>query len=100
MNYSTSKQLIKNTKGFLDIKKYYFFSKIHKNSTFYGWGRKKSGQKAIKLAKKYNTNYILLEDGFIRSLGLGVEGTKSFSIVCDNIGIYYMQQIQAKLKIF
>lgn len=89
MNYSTSKQLIKNTKGFLDIKKYYFFSKIDKNSIFYGWGRKKSGQKAIKLAKKYNTNYILLEDGFIRSLGLGVEGTKSFSIVCDDIGIYY-----------
>lgn len=98
MNYTTSKQLIKNTKGFLDIKKHYLFSKIHKNTTFYGWGRKKSGQKAIKLAKKYDTNFVLLEDGFIRSLGLGVEGAKSFSIVCDDIGIYYDATSPSRLE--
>ena len=56
--------------------------------TFYGWGRKKSGFKAIELASlSENSNYILREDGFIRSIGLG--DSKSFSLVEDDIGIYY-----------
>nr|WP_231410594.1 hypothetical protein [Neisseria meningitidis] len=30
-----------------------------------------------------------LEDGFLRSLGLGVAGYPPYSIVYDDIGIYY-----------
>ncbi len=56
--------------------------------TFYGWGRKKSGLRAIRLASlNENSNFILREDGFIRSIGLG--DSKSFSLVEDDIGIYY-----------
>jgi capsular polysaccharide export protein len=65
---------------------------------FYGWGRKKSGQMALKLAKKHNTSFVLLEDGFIRSLGLGVEGSPSFSIVEDDVGIYYDATTPSKLE--
>ena len=55
---------------------------------FYGWGRKKSGSNAIILASLFkNSKFILREDGFIRSIGLG--DSKSFSIVEDDIGIYY-----------
>ncbi len=54
---------------------------------FTGWGRKKSGLKAIGLAKKNNGSFMLLEDGFIRSIDLGED--ESFSIVKDDIGIYY-----------
>ena len=58
------------------------------NKTSYGWGRKKSGFRAIRLASlNENSNYILREDGFIRSIGLG--NSKSFSLVEDDIGIYY-----------
>ncbi|MFV2030309.1 capsular polysaccharide biosynthesis protein [Neisseria sp. S1] len=32
---------------------------------------------------------IYLEDGFLRSLGLGVEGWPPFSMVIDDLGIYY-----------
>ena len=32
---------------------------------------------------------MLLEDGFIRSIGLGVNGATSFSLVEDAVGIYY-----------
>ncbi|MDL0089942.1 capsular polysaccharide biosynthesis protein [Campylobacter gastrosuis] len=94
-NFSTSKRLIKNAKNFFDIKPVGIFKNL-KNATFYGWGYKKSGLNAINLAKKHNGSFTLLEDGFIRSLGLS--DTPSFSIVSDDIGIYYNAQIPSKLE--
>ncbi len=97
--YSTSKKLIRNTKIFLEIKPSSFLENLlSKKGIFYGWGRKKSGQRAISLAKKHNTSYILLEDGFIRSLDLGVKGSPSFSIVEDNVGIYYDATVPCRLE--
>jgi len=100
LNFSTSKKLIKKTKGFLNLSYYSFFKKPlrKENAIFYGWGRKKSGQKAIFLAKKYHASYRLLEDGFIRSLGLGVNDAPSFSIVEDDSGIYYDATQPSKLE--
>jgi len=96
-SYTTSKKLLKNTQNFISIKLLKFFSK-KKNATFYGWGRKKSGFKAVKLAQKYKTSFVLLEDGFIRSLGLGVEDSPSFSLVEDDVGIYYDATAPSKLE--
>ncbi|WP_104721719.1 capsular polysaccharide export protein, LipB/KpsS family, partial [Helicobacter mesocricetorum] len=62
---------------------------IIKDSVFYGWGRKKTGWNAIALAKKYYCKFVLLEDGFIRSFDLGIKGAPSFSLVQDEVGIYY-----------
>ncbi|WP_086233531.1 capsular polysaccharide biosynthesis protein [Campylobacter devanensis] len=87
--YSSSKKLIKNVNRFYKIKKYFKFTSIDKNSKFYGWGRKRSGQNAIDLSAKFDGEFRLLEDGFIRSVGLGVDGARAFSIVEDDIGIYY-----------
>jgi capsular polysaccharide export protein len=97
--YTTSLKLKKHLKYFLEIKYYsfiYYF--IQKKGIFYGWGKKKSGFKAIQLAQKYKTSFILLEDGFIRSLGLGVEGSPSFSLVEDDVGIYYDATAPSKLE--
>ncbi|MBK1973860.1 capsular polysaccharide biosynthesis protein, partial [Campylobacter sp. TTU-622] len=85
--YSTSRKLIKNVKNFYKIKLYSFFN-VKDNSIFLGWGRKKSGLRAISLAKKHKGSFLLLEDGFIRSLNLGLYNSPSFSIVEDDIGIY------------
>jgi len=63
---------------------------------FIGWGRKKSGQKAVELAQKYDKSFLLLEDGFIRSVGLGDD--EAFSIVKDNIGIYYDATAPSRLE--
>lgn len=96
--YSTSKKLITNARNFYSIFLYKKNLKINKDDLFFGWGRKKSGLKAMNLAKKYNTKFILLEDGFIRSLNLGVENSPSFSMVKDDIGIYYDATMPSKLE--
>ena len=87
-----SNSLVINSKNFLTIKRvniwfslYYFFMK---NAQFVGWGRKRSGLWA-KMMTKLNGKVLFIEDGFIRSFGLGVNGSPSFSMVKDNIGIYY-----------
>lgn len=96
--YSTSKKLIANARNFYTISLYKKNLKIKKDDLFFGWGRKKSGLKAINLAKKHKAKFILLEDGFIRSLNLGVENSPSFSMVKDDIGIYYDATMPSKLE--
>lgn len=96
--YSTSKKLIINVKNFYKARFFNIFKPINKEDIFLGWGRKKSGFKAIKLAKKYNCKFLLLEDGFLRSLDLGVENSPSFSIVKDDAGIYYDATASSRLE--
>ncbi|ECK1937816.1 capsular polysaccharide biosynthesis protein [Campylobacter lari] len=96
--YTTSKKLKENVKNFYKITLHYFYKNIIKEDVFVGWGRKKSGLKAIELAKKYNAKFLLLEDGFLRSLNLGVENSPSFSIVKDDVGIYYDATVPSKLE--
>lgn len=68
-----------------------FDPKKNKNNLSYiaGWGMKPSAKKAIDFSRKYKVPYIALEDGFLRSVGLGVEGSPPLSICVDDIGIYY-----------
>ncbi len=97
--YTKTKQLKKNTIFFLEVDLYSSLDELlFRKGIFYGWGRKKSGKKAIQLAQKFNTSYVLLEDGFIRSLDLGVRGSPSFSLIEDDIGIYYDATVPSKLE--
>jgi len=64
-------------------------SYFRKDKIFLGWGRKPSGERARKLAKFFGGEALFVEDGFIRSIGLGISGSPSFSIVEDDEGIYY-----------
>ena len=69
----------------------------HKN--FEGWGRKRTGRFASWCHHRtFGGKLTLYEDGFIRSLGLGVEGSPSFSVVADDIGIYYDATRPSKLE--
>ncbi|EAI4099261.1 capsular polysaccharide biosynthesis protein [Campylobacter jejuni] len=96
--YTTSRKLKKNIKNFYKMVACSTDKNIAKEDIFIGWGRKKSGLKAINLAKKHKAKFILLEDGFIRSLNLGVENSPSFSMVKDDIGIYYDATMPSKLE--
>lgn len=54
-----------------------------------GWGRKPTSFSARKIAASRGIPYISLEDGFLRSFGLGVDGVAPLSLVADRSGIYY-----------
>ncbi len=62
---------------------------IFTNGKFEGWGRKRTGRFASWCHNVFGGELKLLEDGFIRSVGLGVGGSPSFSTVEDDTGIYY-----------
>lgn len=53
-----------------------------------GWGNKRNTLSARKHAELKNLSYLSLEDGFIRSVGLGHDDPP-VSIVIDDQGIYY-----------
>ena len=54
-----------------------------------GFGRHPSGQNAQKYAERSGGEWLLLEDGFIRSVRLGSEGDITMSLIIDDVGIYY-----------
>jgi len=65
---------------------------------FKGWGRKKTGRFASWCYEKFGGKLTLFEDGFIRSLALGVDGSPSFSVVEDDVGIYYDATTPSRLE--
>jgi capsular polysaccharide export protein len=54
-----------------------------------GWGHKPTADKARQRAGEWRLPYFAVEDGFLRSLGLGVLGHPPLSLVVDDLGIYY-----------
>ncbi|MFV0482081.1 MAG: capsular polysaccharide biosynthesis protein [Campylobacteraceae bacterium] len=71
---------------------------IFTKKKFQGWGYKKTGQFAKLCYKCFGGNITLLEDGFVRSIGLGTTNSPSFSLVEDDIGIYYDATSSSKLE--
>ena len=54
-----------------------------------GWGLKPSSRSGRRRAARTGLPYLALEDGFLRSIGLGETGAASVSLVVDDLGIYY-----------
>ncbi|HJL14945.1 MAG TPA: hypothetical protein RMH99_04775 [Sandaracinaceae bacterium LLY-WYZ-13_1] len=54
-----------------------------------GWGRKPNTARPRRWAEQRGVPFVALEDGFLRSVGLGVNGDPPLSIVVDPEGIYY-----------
>ena len=71
---------------------------IFTTKQYRGWGRKQRGKFGLWCQKNFGGTLTLWEDGFIRSVGLGVEGSPSFSVVKDNVGIYYDATCPSKLE--
>ena len=71
----------------------------NKNYVFIGWGNRKSGINAQNRAKKYNQKFLLLEDGFLRSLNLAdSDNSQPLSVICDDMGIYYDAHKPSRLE--
>ena len=62
-----------------------------------GWGRKKYARKARRIAQARHLPFICLEDGFLRSVGLG-KCDPPLSIVIDDLGIYYDANSPSRLE--
>jgi capsular polysaccharide export protein len=63
-----------------------------------GIGYKRSSDHARVLCKRWGIPYIALEDGFLRSSSLGVEGDTPMSMVVDPIGIHYLSDRPSLLE--
>lgn len=53
------------------------------------WGHRPGVQRCVALALDAGKQVLRLEDGFIRSMDLGVNGAPPLSMVLDEVGIYY-----------
>lgn len=81
---------IPNIRTFLGTPVQFFLTGLNREAnTIAGWGRRPSFYKAQQYAKKHHLAIITLEDGFIRSMGLGVNGSQPLSLIKDDIGIYF-----------
>ena len=86
----------KNILPFFPNAKIYFCSTIenalkkelHKESKIYIWGKKPFNE-VEQYAKEQNISINRVEDGFIRSVSLGSDLTKAYSLVVDGKGIYF-----------
>ena len=63
------------------------------------WGRKPSSAKAKQIAERLGLPLLRIEDGFIHSLGQGVLGASSCSLVVDKTGIYYDATRESDLEL-
>ena len=66
--------------------------------TVVGWGRKANTRRARRYAEAHGARYVMLEDGFLRSVGLGVLGSPPLSVVVDDLGIYYDATTPSRLE--
>lgn len=62
-----------------------------------GWGRRKFSERARQLAQQRQLPFLCLEDGFLRSIGLG-DQEPPLSIVVDDLGIYYDATASSRLE--
>ncbi|HVY31785.1 MAG TPA: hypothetical protein VHB79_34855 [Polyangiaceae bacterium] len=54
-----------------------------------GWGHKPTAARAREYAQRHGLPYLALEDGFLRSVGLGGQREPPLSLIVDGRGIYY-----------
>lgn len=62
-----------------------------------GWGHKPTARAARDYARRYGVPYLALEDGFLRSVGLG-RSEPPLSLVLDDLGIYYDAGAPSRLE--
>lgn len=63
-----------------------------------GWGRSRHARRARRVAQRRGIPFLCLEDGFLRSLGLGRDELP-LSLVVDDLGIYYDAGAPSRLEL-
>jgi len=63
-----------------------------------GWGFNKPSRYARFLARRLGLPYLAIEDGFLRSVGLGRAGAPPLSLVMDDVGVHYDARGPSRLE--
>ncbi|HEX8048001.1 capsular polysaccharide biosynthesis protein [Rhizobium sp.] len=63
-----------------------------------GWGDKPFARIARRYAQMRKLPYWTLEDGFLRSVGLGKAGAPSVSLIADDLGIHFSAHAASRLE--
>ncbi|WP_288842821.1 capsular polysaccharide biosynthesis protein [uncultured Deefgea sp.] len=71
--------------------------RVEGKKAWLGWGCKRSGGRAAKNAARDGVACWRVEDGFLRSVGMG-KGERPLSIVVDEVGIYYDARSSSRLE--
>ncbi|MED7820049.1 MULTISPECIES: capsular polysaccharide export protein, LipB/KpsS family [unclassified Francisella] len=70
---------------------------LDKDSVIFIWGKKEFPE-VENYAKNNCINIVRVEDGFIRSIGLGSNFTRPYSLIFDDIGIYFDSTKPSRLE--
>jgi len=62
------------------------------------WGYRPSRQAALRYAQRHQLSVLTLEDGFIRSMGMGHQGYAPAALVLDDVGIYFDARQPSRLE--
>ena len=82
-----------------NLKLYFEYARkfgFNKNSAIYIWGSK--NLQKLKTLQKNKMKIVRVEDGFIRSVGLGSDLTRPLSLAFDDLGIYYDPTKESRLE--
>lgn len=63
-----------------------------------GWGLRRSGRLGRALAARTGLDYVALEDGFLRSVGLPGAGGGPYALVLDDIGVHVDARQPSRLE--
>ncbi len=63
-----------------------------------GWGFNRTAAYARWLAARLGVPYLAVEDGFLRSVGLGRAGAAPMSLTVDDLGVHYDAQGPSRLE--
>jgi len=63
-----------------------------------GWGDRLPARVARHLAERRGLPFWALEDGFLRSAGLGKQGAASVSLIADDLGVHFSPERPSRLE--
>lgn len=74
---------------------------VHRAATadiWIGWGRSVLSQAVQQAAKRSGKRFLRIEDGFLRSIGLGKAGALPISVVVDDLGLHIEAATPCRLE--
>ncbi|MFT6346557.1 MAG: capsular polysaccharide export protein, partial [Myxococcota bacterium] len=91
--------------NYINSRKIYFVHSLEElqkynlssNDKVVTWGYRREKQLNF-LKEKYGVEAIRVEDGFIRSIGLGSNLVKPYSLALDSVGIYYNYHVPSTIE--